>query len=159
MQDLPLDTLLIIGLVIASFIGKLTKKKSSAPQPNPKKKEFEQEGSVEVGASLENVLREAWQNFSNPSQVDSPPKSVPETPLPFPVEKAKYEENLLAKKEASQANKKDEEPVFSYNQAVKKKKSLVSITEDLNKSNQSLRKAFLLKEILDEPRSIRKSSF
>jgi len=78
MQDLPLDTLLIIGLVIASFIGKLTKKKSSVPQSNSKKKEFGQEDSKGESASLEDVLKEAWQNFSNPSQVDSSPQYSPE---------------------------------------------------------------------------------
>jgi hypothetical protein len=159
MQDLPLDTLLIIGLVIASFIGKLTKKKSSVPQSNSKKKEFGREDSKGESASLEDVLKEAWQNFSNPSQVDSSPPYSPESPPPLPVQIEKKEEKVLAKKVTPSASNRNEEPVFSYSQEVQKRESFFSVTEDLKMSNKSLRKAFILKEILDQPVSIKKSSF
>lgn len=159
MQDLPLDTLLIIGLVIASFIGKLTKKKSSVPQSNSKKKEFGQEDSKGESASLEDVFKEAWQNFSNPSQVDSSPQYSPESPPPLPIQKEKKDEKVLAKKVTPSASNRNEEHVFSYNQEVQKRESFFSVTEDLKMSNKSLRKAFILKEILDQPVSIKKSSF
>ena len=57
MPDIPLDTLLIIGLVIASFIGKLTQKKAPIPKEGNKKPDSTQEDPVKGSPSLEDVLK------------------------------------------------------------------------------------------------------
>ena len=62
MTELPLDTLLIIGLVIASFVGKFFQKKEGTPSSKPKPRE--KESSAE-GESLEDVLKEAWKELHN----------------------------------------------------------------------------------------------
>jgi len=67
MPDIPIDTLLIIGLVIASFIGKLTQKKASIPQAGNKDSDSTQEDPPRDSASLEDVLKEAWKNFNDSS--------------------------------------------------------------------------------------------
>ena len=58
MPDLPLDTLIIVGLVLASLIGRLFQKKDP-PKANPQESSPEDSPSDEEN-SLEDILRKAW---------------------------------------------------------------------------------------------------
>jgi len=148
MPDIPLDTLLIIGLVIASFIGKLTQKKASIPQAGNKDTDSTQEDPPRDSASLEDVLKEAWKNFNDSS--DEPiNEPITKTPAPLPRKKELLKKKVLEKKE----------PIFSYDYDSSATGTFLTVTRDLKNSNKSLRKAFLLKEILDQPVSIKKTSF
>jgi len=148
MPDIPLDTLLIIGLVIASFIGKLTQKKASIPQAGNKDSDSTQEDPPRDSASLEDVLKEAWKNFNDSS--DEPiNEPITKTPAPLPRKKELLKKKVLEKKE----------PIFSYDYDSSATGTFLTVTRDLKNSNKSLRKAFLLKEILDQPVSIKKTSF
>jgi len=148
MPDIPIDTLLIIGLVIASFIGKLTQKKSSIPQAGNKDTDSTQEDPPRDSASLEDVLKEAWKNFNDSS--DEPiNEPITKTPAPLPRKKELLKKKVLEKKE----------PIFSYDYDSSATGTFLTVTRDLKNSNKSLRKAFLLKEILDQPVSIKKTSF
>jgi len=99
MPDIPIDTLLIIGLVIASFIGKLTQKKSSIPQAGNKDTDFTQEDPPRDSASLEDVLKEAWKNFNDSSnkQINEP---ITKTPAPLPRKKRAFKKESIRKKRA-----------------------------------------------------------
>jgi len=148
MPDIPIDTLLIIGLVIASFIGKLTQKKASIPQAGNKDTDFTQEDPPRDSASLEDVLKEAWKNFNDSS--DEPiNEPITKTPASLPRKKELLKKKVLEKKE----------PTFSYDYDSSAAGTFLTVTGDLKNSNKSLRKAFLLKEILDQPVSIKKTSF
>ena len=154
MPDIPLDTLLIIGLVIASFIGKLTQKKASIPQAGNKDTDSTQEDPPRDSASLEDVLKEAWKNFN-----DSSDEPITETPSPFPRKKELLKKKVLEKKEPQSSYRIIKEPTFSYDYDSSAAGTFLTVTGDLKNSNKSLRKAFLLKEILDQPVSIKKTSF
>jgi hypothetical protein len=158
MPDIPLDTLLIIGLVIASFIGKLTQKKASIPQPGNKNTDSSQEDPVRDSASLEDVLKEAWENFNDSS---GEPKNEPiaETSAPIPRKKEILKKKVFETKEPQPSYRIKKEPIFSYDHDSSATGTFSTVTGDLKNSNKSLRKAFLLKEILDQPVSIKKTSF
>ena len=152
MPDIPLDTLLIIGLVIASFIGKLTQKKASIPQAGNKDTDSTQEDSQRDSASLEDVLKEAWKNFNDSSDEpinESINEPITKSPAPLPRKKELLKKKVLEKKD----------PNFSYDYDSSVTGTFLTVTGDLKNSNKSLRKAFLLKEILDQPVSIKKTSF
>ena len=55
MPDLPLDTLVILGVMLASLIGRIFQKKenSNSGEPAP------QNAPTTEGASLEDILRKA----------------------------------------------------------------------------------------------------
>ena len=57
MPDIPLDTLVIIGLVLASLIGRIFQKKKD-PQISPTKAPPDQPPSAE--SSLDEVLKKAF---------------------------------------------------------------------------------------------------
>jgi len=158
MPDIPLDTLLIIGLVIASFIGKLTQKKASIPQAGNKDTDSTQEDSPRDSASLEDVLKEAWKNF-NDSSDESINEPITKTPAPLPRKKELLKKKVLEKKEPQSSYRIKKEPIFTYDYDSSVTGTFSTVTEDLKNSNKSLRKAFLLKEILDQPVSIKKTSF
>ena len=158
MPDIPLDTLLIIGLVIASFIGKLTQKKASIPQAGNKDTDFTQEDPPRDSASLEDVLKEAWKNFND--SADEPiNEPITKTPASLPRKKEILKKNVLETKEPQSSYRIKKEPIFSYDYDSSATGTFSTVTGDLKNSNKSLRKAFLLKEILDQPVSIKKTSF
>ena len=152
MPDIPLDTLLIIGLVIASFIGKLTQKKAPISKAGNKKPDSTQEDPVKGSPSLEDVLKEAWRNFNDSSDEpinESINEPITKSPAPLPRKKELLKKKVLEKKD----------PNFSYDYDSSVTGTFLTVTGDLKNSNKSLRKAFLLKEILDQPVSIKKTSF
>ena len=57
MPDINLDTLFIVGLILASLIGKFFKKKEPTDSS---------ETSADSETSLESVLKDAWQKATQP---------------------------------------------------------------------------------------------
>ena len=168
MTELPLDTLLIIGLVIASFVGKFFQKKegTSSSKPKPTEKEPSAEGE-----SLEDVLKEAWKRATQPEAAQ---REVAPPPLPFELEE---EQDFTPPPIVSP--KEDEDhyrlPVtkHSVDQAWAQPKSNQNLRisdenftnsstywlkDSLSGGSQNLKKAFVLKEILDKPKSLKSFS-
>lgn len=148
MPDLPLDTLVIIGLVLASLIGRIFQKKQN-PEKSPTKEPSSQAASTQP--SLDEVLKKAFGSpeivvedeyeemvvsdheiqLDEPATIDLEPSPVPD-PIPAPALSWKTEiESPLAESPG------------------------VSARRELFTSQGSLRKAFVLKEILDKPVSLR----
>ena len=148
MPDIPLDTLVIIGLVLASLIGRIFQKKQN-PEKSPAKEPSSQAASTQP--SLDEVLKKAFgppeivvedefeemvvsdheTQLDQPATIDLEPSPVPD-PIPDPALSWKIEnESPLAESPG------------------------VSARRELFTSQGSLRKAFVLKEILDKPVSLR----
>jgi len=148
MPDIPLDTLVIIGLVLASLIGRIFQKKKD-PQISPTKAPPDQPPSAE--SSLDEVLKkafgqpESWEEdeyedmvaphhpiqFEEPAEIEPQPPSSPD-PIPTP----------------SLVQEMGNEPFPTESPRRKARRELFA-------SGDSLRKAFVLKEILDKPVSLR----
>ena len=144
MSDLPLDTLVIIGLVLASLIGRIFQKKQN-PEKNPAKEPSSQAASTQP--SLDEVLKKAF----------GPPEIVVED---------EYEEMVVSNNDIQldQPATIDHEPSPVPAPALSRKTEIesplaespgVSARRELFTSQGSLRKAFVLKEILDKPVSLR----
>ena len=148
MPDVPLDTLVIIGLVLASLIGRIFQKKKE-PKKSPTKAPASQPAPSQP--SLAEVLKKAFGppeivvedeyeemvashhpiQLEQPSEIDPPPPSSPD-PLPTP----------------SLAHEMGKEPLPAESPRRKARRELFT-------TGDSLRKAFVLKEILDKPVSLR----
>ena len=148
MPDIPLDTLVIIGLVLASLIGRIFQKKKE-PQKSPAKAPSGQPPSTQP--SLDEVLKKAFGQsesleedeyedmvaphhpiqFEQPAEIDPPPPSSPD-PIPTP----------------SLAHEMGKEPLPAESPRRNARRELFT-------TRDSLRKAFVLKEILDKPVSLR----
>ena len=156
MPDINLDSLFIVGLILASLLGKIFKKKEPAEKEKPKQKE-------ESTESLEDVLKEAWQKVTNPREEFSegpPPLSydseLPEStvtteevadtvPIPAVIDtmvQTSVKDSDLKGFWHTSTNKIDSRQGESYRKMLS--------------SKSSLKHAFVLKEILGEPVSIRR---
>lgn len=144
MPDIPLDTLVIIGLVLASLIGRIFQKKQN-PEKSPAKEPSGQSASPQL--SLDEVLKKAF----------GPPETVVED---------EYEEMDFSDHEIQldQPATIDLEPSPDPDPALSRKTEIESLSaespggsarRELFTSQGSLRKAFVLKEILDKPVSLR----
>ena len=151
MPDLPLDTLVILGLVLASLLGRIfQKKKEPASRPDDSSPD---DSSPKEGSPLEEMLRRALGGDEQPEvvteeflsqdeeiedlaeQVEVPAVPVPEEPpLPIPVQVS--------------AQGEEKEPAS---------KNFDWLQGELHASKYSLARAFVLKEVLDEPVSLRSS--
>ena len=148
MPDLPLDTLVIIGLVLASLIGRIFQKKQD---PDESQAKAPSNQTADSGPTLDEVLKKAFgepeivEEFEDeefvavgktvqrkqPEELDLPPPSPPE-----PIQ-ATF---------SLQETKTDPIPARSPGRRARR---------ELFKEEGSLRKAFVLKEILDKPVSLR----
>jgi len=86
MPDLPLDTLFIVGLLIASFVGKFFQKKSGDESPS-NTKPIDSSENKEKTPTLRDVLREAWDKANQPEVQE--PEFTESPPLPLPLENEK----------------------------------------------------------------------
>ena len=160
MPDIPIDTLVIIGLVLASFIGKFFQKKSEeSPTPNSSSKG--PSNKEEKRPTLRDVLREAWERANQPEIVE------PEIPEPSPT-------HLHSELEETSNDAENEIPEQeSLPQAVALKKIEIEsainsdshsesghswLKKELLSDSNSLRRAFVLKEILGKPKSLKSFS-
>lgn len=148
MPDLPLDTLVIVGLVLASLIGRIFQKKKE-PKKSPTKAPASQPPTAEP--SLDEVLKKAFGppeivvedeyedmvaphhpiQLEQPSEIEIPLPSVPE-PSKTPLSLEEGGEQLV--------------PLESPRRRARR---------ELFTTGDSLRKAFVLKEILDKPVTLR----
>ena len=153
-----IDTLFIIGLVIASIIGNLSKKKGK--QPAKKNKVPGNKMEPDQNPTLEDVLKEAWANFKKPQEIakTETQQEEPIIPVSLPQERVQKKVRKSFKDEkAAPFLRTKELPKKDYHM-VKERVKFPTIKNDLFNNKASLKKAFILKEILEQPVSIRKSS-
>jgi hypothetical protein len=161
MPDLPIDTLFIVGLLLASFVGKLLegRKKSRKPTAeHPKQKSYQDDSiDTEGKKTLSDILRETFgevieqatpkEYSSNDSKGDNSGES-----------KANLQRTVV--KNAKPIRKSKPTPSTESEDCQKTGKSTLTwIKNEAFASKSSVRKAFLLKEILDQPPGLRRSSF
>lgn len=159
MPDLPLDTLFIVGLLIASFVGRFFQKKSG-PGSSSGKNQEDKKGN-QKRSTLRDVLRDAWEKANQPEVIN--PEFTDSIPPPLPLEKetivAAEEEEFSTDEVFPKALSQPKNAnVFRYNSD----KSHMNgrhgwIKKELFTSQNSLKRAVILKEILDKPKSLRSS--
>lgn len=156
MPDINLDSLFIVGLILASLLGKIFKKKEPAEKEKPIQKE-------ESSETLEDVLKEAWQKVTNPREEfsEGPPPLNYDSELP---------ESTVTTEEVTdtipipavidtmvQTSLKDSDSKGFWQPSAKKVNSPDGESfRKMLSSKSSLKHAFVLKEILGEPVSIRR---
>lgn len=156
MPDIDLDSLFIIGLILASLIGRIFKK------GDPEEK---QSGKEKKEPSLEDVIKNAWQKATNPEKIVQS-----EAPPPLPSNNL-LNENITEIEDTSTVlnNNSKTQPVVDVEPKAKSTKERgvwhsvpqneVSVKKNAYKellsSKSSLQQAFILKEILGKPVSLR----
>ena len=172
MTELPIDTLIIIGLVIASFVGKFFQKKEGEKP----KRTVGRTPTGDPQPTMEDVLREAWQKATQPQETgdayeSSPPPipvelteeqlAVPSLMEEVPIDPLPVEANPVQEKPADERDfpSIDRKP---YSQAKQKRRVVPQtnyswVKDELLGGSGSLKKAIILKEILDQPKSLRSS--
>jgi hypothetical protein len=153
-----IDTLFIIGLVIASIIGNLSKKKGK--QPGRKDKVPGKKMETNQNPTLEDVLKEAWANFKKPQEITKTDTQQVEAIIPVSLPQERVEEKVRKsfKNEKTSLHSRTKELPNNHYQLMEEKGKFPTIKSDLFSTKASLKKAFVLKEILDQPVSMRKSS-
>jgi hypothetical protein len=155
MPDINLDTLFIVGLILASLIGKIFKKKE--PDDSVEKK-------IDSDTSLEDALKDAWQKVTKqPEEKTEPTPPLPtasslkitevEKP-PLPVISASPEiESIID----STLNDSISGSIWDSNDSKVESRKRITYKKQLS-SKASLKSAFVLREILDQPVSIRREN-
>ena len=160
MPENPLDTLFIVGLLIASFVGKIlegkAKKKKEVSKPkrtHPPREDSAPEVSDSEEKGLGELLREAFGEVIEPVHEETAYEAnLPENePARLPDLTARINPPL-----ATQANKTAAKKAVSVEQEFSARKWLR--TEALG-STRSLRRSFLVKEVLDQPVGLRRTFF
>ena len=162
MPDPPLDFLFIIGLLIASFVGKLleSRTKNKKRGTNDGKKPFAEPGKERSeDKNLGDLLKEAFGEVVEPIPEETSSRKymesehVPTNQIP---QKLSYStapsEKQEPTKEASFFNQHDD-------QTKKTKTAREWLKNDALISQSSLRRAFLVKEVLDQPLGLKRFKF
>jgi hypothetical protein len=158
MPDLPLDTLFIVGLLIASFVGKFFQKKSGDESPS-NTKPIDSSENKEKTPTLRDVLREAWDKANQPEVQEPEFTESPPLPLPLENEKGGINENeeipseKIIPESLPQMGEKVQLGFSTANSRMQGSHN--RIKKELFSNRNSLKRAFLLKEILDKPKSLR----
>ena len=156
MPDINLDSLFIIGLILASLIGRIFKK------GDPEEK---QSGKEKKEPSLEDVIKNAWQKATNPEKIVQS-----EAPPPLPSNNL-LNENITEIEDTSTDLNNTSNPQPEVDVVPKAKSTQeggfwhsvpqneISVKKNAYKellsSKSSLQQAFILKEILGKPVSLR----
>ena len=155
MPDLPLDTLFIVGLLLASFVGKILEgrskktKEEKKPQKAPPEKHTSRDRTPE-GKGLGELLREAFGEVVEPVHEES---------------RSSYQEPITeeAAPAVFQPSKPKSTPVHSSFPQKDNRETYQTTRKWLRvgglASKKSLRRAFVVKEILDQPVGLRKTLF
>ena len=147
MPDLPIDTLIIFGLILASLIGRIFQKKENSDSSEP----APQDAPTTEGASLEDILRKAW-----PGQEEVEEEVwEEEVPLQF-QEREQMEVPALVPKESPPGTLENLDKPENLVTKPQKENWLI---DELGSSKGSLRRAFVLKEVLDKPVSLRSTHY
>ncbi|MFL2939189.1 MAG: hypothetical protein ACJZ7A_08880 [Opitutales bacterium] len=171
MTELPIDTLIIIGLVIASFVGKFFQKKEDQKPKRTVGKPPADNPQPTIGDVLREA-REAWQKATQPQESGDLTEANP-PPLPSDLQEEQFglppsfEEkrskpiHVEAKYqgEGVELPLKDRAP-SSITKSEIQDSSIANyswVKEELLRGSSSLKKAIVLKEILDQPKSLRSS--
>jgi len=159
MPELPLDTLFIVGLLIASFVGKILEGKAKKKKEvrKPKRPHSPREDSVPEGSGPEEkglgeLLREAFGEAIEPIQEEAPYQgNLPENePALLPDNITRITPPLAAYANKTTTKGSSDELDFSARKWLR--------TEALG-STRSLRRSFLVKEVLDQPVGLRRTFF
>ena len=157
MPDINLDSLFIIGLILASLVGKIFKKKEPPKTDSPDKERADKE-------SLEDLFKGAWEAVTKPEQaeLDSP---RPKPPSLTPEQITEIEELPVVESTSSVVEPSVSTAAHKYLsddewQPSKRRKSsnMGKRSRKILFSKGSLRNAFVLNEILGKPVSIRPDS-
>ena len=155
MPDLNLDTLFIIGLVLASLIGKFFRKKEST-EPSEK--------NVATEPTLEDALKGLWQKATQGTEekIESThplPSSI--KPVEKFTEKEKPSDKIIISDKKTAVGSPLKSPaiqsVWNSQDTIKNKQETLTYKKLLS-SKRSLRQAFVLREILGQPISIRQEN-
>jgi len=164
MPDLPFDTLFIVGLLIASFVGKILegrkKKEQERNKSAPRDRPFKQEPvtdykEVADEKGLGDFLKEAFGETIEPIPVRTNAKETSEEttrehdynlaePLPLPSQTL---ERVTPDKSWDVLERVDRNETRNWLK-----------NEGLG-SSQSLRRSFLVKVLLDKPPGLKRSGF
>ena len=152
MPDIPIDTLFIVGLLIASFVGKLLegrvkRKKESPIDSLPKPNQTERD--LTDGKNLGDLLRDAFSelvepNLNEDTLVKNKRDSISNVKESTELDKA----NTIAR--PLNLTKKNRELHVPVHKGTLKNSKFWLRNEGV-KSNQNLRRAFLVKEVLGKP--------
>jgi len=155
MPDLPVDTLFIVGLLLASFIGKLmegkAKKRKEVPTDQTERNREKTIGPVR-GKNLGDILRETFGEVVQ----ESSPTIVAEIDSNLDYAVSKESDNISHK---TKIKVKEEKPKPSestiYNSAIYSNNTRQWLKKEALGSKISLRRSFLVKEVLDQPPGLR----
>ena len=155
MPDLPIDTLFIVGLLLASFIGKLmegkAKKRKEVPTDQTGKNRDETLGPVR-GKNLGDILRET---FGEVAQEPSPPVVTEiDSSLDYAVSEKSDNHSHKAKIKMKEETPKPSTSVI-YNSDISSNNTRQWLKNEALGSKTSLRRSFLVKEVLDQPPGLR----
>ena len=155
MPDLPIDTLFIVGLLIASFVGKLLEGRAKKKNTNTKTQNSSRRGSETLQEkNLGDILRETFGEAIEPlSEKKSDLKRVDnqkEIPLPN-LQKHSTRNSNMDVVPAEEISQRDEE--LHADNAISTRHWL---KYEALSSPKSLRRAFLVKEVLDQPPGLRR---
>lgn len=155
MPDLPLDTLFIVGLLVASFVGKIIEakaKKTKLDTPNQSKPQ-----KVDRKSTLPVPNKKEWDDLFSETFGE------------------KVEEN--DQDNLSSAYSAEEKIVLTNSSTLKNRKALSSsldakdfeqttqittkkwLKTDALSSSKALKRAFIVKEVIDQPVGLRKNFF
>ena len=161
MPDLPIDTLFIVGLLLASFVGKLLegRKKSRKPGEGHTKHKPPRDDSIDTEGkkTLSDILRET---FGEVIEQATPKEYSSKDTRGDNVGEPKANLQPTAITNAKPVRKSTPTPSIENEGCQKTGKSTLTwIKNEAFASKSSVRKAFLVKEILDQPPGLRRSSF
>ena len=152
MPDLPIDTLFIVGLLLASFIGKLmegkAKKRKEVPTDHQTQRNREETIGPTRGKNLGDILRET---FGEVIQEPSPPVVAEiDSNLDYAVSEKSDNHSHKAKIKIKEQTPKPSKSVI-YNSDISSNNTRQWLKKEALGSKISLRRSFLVKEVLDQP--------
>ena len=164
MPDLPIDTLFIVGLLIASFVGKILegrKKKEkernkSAPRDRPFKQKpvtdyKEVAGEKGLGDLLKEAFGEAIEPIPPRADSKNSNKEVPQQP--------DYNLDETIPLSSQTLKRVIPEKSWDVDKRVERNETRKWLKNEGLGSPQSLRRSFLVKVLLDKPPGLKRSSF
>ena len=152
MPEINFDTLFIVGLILASVIGQIFKKKE---QDTEQKKD----NNSDFEPSLNDVVKEFWSKATGELQNES--STPPPLPEKIDYDESKdpidYDEEKPIKSVEFQKEVELVESDYDYNSDldITPKPTVSNKIHQLLSSPSSLKTSFLIKEILDPPISLR----
>lgn len=153
MPDINLDTLFIVGLILASLIGKIFKKKE--PEDSVERK-------IDSSTSLEDALKDAWQKVTK--QPEEKREATPPLPTASSLKIAEVKKPALPVTSPKiesiidpTLNDSISGSIWDSTESKTESRKTITYKKQLS-SKASLKNAFVLREILDQPVSIRREN-